>query len=164
MIAAVKLLSGVLLVPGPEIMRFFRFGAKAAPSRFRVRKCGLAGTLAARDVGSAALLLAPQMILPRGSSSAYSPAALPRFGPAKRFSVSPLRPATRCGPVAPLRGEALHLSIVPLRPAEAAHLSSAPLRPDEAFQCCSAAAPSVAPLRPAEVAPRCGLAKRCISA
>ena len=95
MIAAVKLLSGVLLVPGPEIMRFFRFGAKAAPSCFRVWKCGLAGTLAARDVGSAALLLAPQMILPRGSSSAYSPAALPRFGPAKRFSVSPLRPATQ---------------------------------------------------------------------
>ena len=58
-IAAVKLVSGVLLVPGlvPEIMRFFRFGAKAAPSRFRVRKCGLAGTLAARDVGSAALLV-----------------------------------------------------------------------------------------------------------
>ena len=103
---------------------------------------------------------------------------------------SPLRPA-EAPPlsVAPPRpGEAVHLSIVPLRPAEAPHLSVAP-RPGEAFQCCSAAAPSVAPLRPAEaahlssaplrpgeafqccsaaagdsVSPRCGLAKRCISA
>ena len=32
-------------------------GMKAAPSRFRIRKCGLAGTLAARDVGSAVLLV-----------------------------------------------------------------------------------------------------------
>ena len=63
---------------------------------------------------------------------------------------SPLRPA-EAPPlsVAPPRpGEAVHLSIVPLRPAEAPHLSVAP-RPGEAFQCCSAAAPSVAPLRPA---------------
>jgi len=78
-IAAVKLLSGVLLVPGPEIMRFFRFGAKAAPSRFRIRKCGLAGTLAARDVRSAALLV-PRGRFRAGHHGTSTAPACPRSG------------------------------------------------------------------------------------
>ena len=73
-------------------------GMKAAPSRFRIRKCGLAGTLAARDVGSAVLLV------PRG-----------RFRIRKwhlgRFPRSKVRPCWY--------GEALHLSVAPLRPGEA---------------------------------------------